>query len=58
MFDVLTKVLNIKFYGWKVRGDNDGIPVRFSENQLPPSIASNIETDLKKKTSLKPRRFK
>ena len=58
MFDLLTKVLNIKFYGWKVREDNDGIPMRFSENQLPSSIASNTETDLKKKASLKRRRFK
>ena len=58
MFDLLTKVLNIKFYGWKVREDYDGIPMRFSENQLPSSIASNTDTDLKKKASLKRRRFK
>ena len=41
-----------------MREDYDGMPMRFSENQLPPSIASNIETDLKKKASLKPRKFK
>ena len=40
--------LNILFYGWQVRGDCEGVSMWFNENQLPSSIASSSETDLKK----------
>lgn len=44
---------NIACYEWKVRGNYNGVPMQFSGNQLPPSMANIGETDLKKKGLIK-----
>ena len=36
-----------------MRGDDNKVPMGFSGNQLPPSMANSNETDLKKNVSLK-----
>ena len=41
--------LNIEYYGWKLRGNYNGVPMWFSGNQLPPSMGHSSETDLTKK---------
>ena len=45
--------LNIECCGTKMSGDYNGVPMRFSRNQLPPSIANSSETDLKKRNTTK-----
>ena len=45
--------LTFECYGGKVGGNYDRVPVWFSRNQFPPSMANRSETDLKKKASLK-----
>ena len=45
--------LNIECCGTKMSGDYNGVPMRFSRNQLPPSIANSSETDLKKRSTTK-----
>ena len=42
---------NAAFYEWKVRGDYNVVPKRFSENQVSPTIGNTSENDLKKKAS-------
>ena len=46
-------LLNIEFYGWKLRRDYNVVPKWFSRYQLPPSMANSSDTDLKKEASLK-----
>ena len=50
----LTLPLKTEFYGWKVRGDYNVASNRFIENQLPLPMRNSSQTDLKKKSSLKP----